>query len=110
MFAPVRKPIRSAAPAAPRLPVGASVASVGTVPAPLAGASGASISATAMLFAPPQLNEDAKTKPTEDAKAAQGWGKKVKPPSMVLDEDVNGFKTQNKGKGGGGKRKGRKVS
>jgi splicing factor 45 len=68
----------------------------------------ATISATAVVFAPPQLNHSAEL----EQKAMQGWGKKVKPPSMVLDEDVNGFQqSQNKGKGGGGgKRKGRKVS
>ena len=42
---------------------------------------------------------------------ATGWTKKIKPPSMVLDEDVNGFKKLVKPKAGQGKkRKGKKVT
>ncbi|KAH9977361.1 hypothetical protein BGW80DRAFT_1436000 [Lactifluus volemus] len=37
-----------------------------------------------------------------------GWGKKVKPPSMVLDDDINGFRGNTKRKGGGGGKKNKK--
>ncbi|KAJ2916033.1 hypothetical protein MD484_g4356, partial [Candolleomyces efflorescens] len=71
------------------------------------------MSATAVVFAAPVLNNTAvKTEHQESAApnattTSQGWGKKVKPPSMVLDEDVNGFKSQKRkvGKGKGKKNK-----
>ncbi|OBZ75170.1 hypothetical protein A0H81_04810 [Grifola frondosa] len=101
---------QKAKPAAPRLPVGAAVTT--TAPGSTATAASATISATAVVFAPPALVETPALKPAEapSQTQGQGWGKKVKPPSMILDEDVNGFKTQRGGKkGGGGKHKGRKV-
>ncbi|KAF5365689.1 hypothetical protein D9758_003207 [Tetrapyrgos nigripes] len=94
-FAPIRRSNQNKSkPSAPRLPVGASVT--------------ASVSSTAVVFAPPALVETTSKEevppPEEPAPATQGWGKKVKPPSMVLDDDVNGFKaSQRRGKVGKGK-------
>ncbi|KAG6889304.1 hypothetical protein C0995_001960 [Termitomyces sp. Mi166 len=99
-FAPVRRsqPNKSK-PAPPRLPVGAAVTSSGPIPAP-------GISSTAVVFAPPALIDP--PKPVQEAPSQpQGWGKKVKPPSMVLDEDVNGFKASHNNKKKG-KAKGKK--
>ncbi|KAH0583934.1 hypothetical protein H2248_009522 [Termitomyces sp. 'cryptogamus'] len=96
-FAPVRRnPPNKAKPAPPRIPAGAAV-TAGPVPA-------AAISSTAVVFAPPALIDPVQEAPAQP-QPQQGWGKKVKPPSMVLDEDVNGFKTSHnskkKGKGKG---------
>ncbi|KAJ7273634.1 hypothetical protein B0H12DRAFT_1090307 [Mycena haematopus] len=96
-FAPVRRAAaQKAKPAAVRLPVGAALTSIGA---------SAVVSSSAVVFAPPALVEP----PKDPAPEAAGWGKKVKPPSMVLEEDVNGYKaSHNKKKGAGGKGKGRK--
>ena len=71
-----------------------------------------SISATAVVAAPPTLvdvsvpalPEPTPAGPGSGSSHKSGWGKKVKPPSMVLDEDVNGFRGNPKRKGGGGKK------
>jgi splicing factor 45 len=70
-----------------------------------------SISATAVVAAPPTLVDistpalpDATPVPGPGSSLKSGWGKKVKPPSMVLDDDVNGFRGNPKRKGGGGKK------
>jgi splicing factor 45 len=77
------------------------------------------LSATAVVFAPPELVTTGQQEEVKDDtvqkdstwRKKEGWGKKVKPPSMILDEDINGFKAQHKRRagGGGGGRKGRKV-
>ena len=114
-----------AKPAAPRLPVGAAVttpagaAAVAVGTATTAVSAPTALSSTAVVFAPPSLvDPDAPKAPTDEATQqpqGQSWGRKVKPPSMVLDEDVNGFKarkggnSRREGGGGGGKKKNKKV-
>ncbi|KAF9532928.1 hypothetical protein CPB83DRAFT_806557 [Crepidotus variabilis] len=120
-FAPVRRnQVNKAKPTAPRLPAGAAV--LGSVSLPAGSTSStipstintAALSSTAVVFAPPSLVDNtpavAETTPRQQDSQTQGWGRKVKPPSMILDEDVNGFKNQGKKNqgGGGGKKKGRK--
>ncbi|KAI0059091.1 hypothetical protein BV25DRAFT_1809732, partial [Artomyces pyxidatus] len=62
------------------------------------------ISATAIIMAPPTLITPQNAAPEAPVQSQKsGWGKKVKPPSMVLDEDVNGFRASSKRKGGGKK-------
>ncbi|KAI0261036.1 hypothetical protein BC834DRAFT_1044212 [Gloeopeniophorella convolvens] len=98
-FAPVK---RKTKPAANKLPNAAALAAfsqVGVISAP------PTISATAVVIAPPSLvdpNAEPALAPGPGHKT--GWGKKVKPPSMVLDEDVNGFRGNAKRKGGGGRK------
>ncbi|TDL27620.1 hypothetical protein BD410DRAFT_876054, partial [Rickenella mellea] len=112
-FAPIRRPPQQKAKiATPRIPLGASVATVANV-SNVAGIAGmtlpaALMSSTAVVAAPATLIEPEKLKEQEKADAAatsQGWAKKIKPPSMVLDEDVNGFKGNRKKKTGGKKGK-----
>jgi len=71
-----------------------------------------SFSATAIVAAPPTLVDvsthalpESTLVPGPGSSLKSGWGKKVKPPSMVLDEDVNGFRGNPKRKGGGKKNK-----
>ncbi|TCD65354.1 hypothetical protein EIP91_002752 [Steccherinum ochraceum] len=66
----------------------------------------ATISSTAVVFAPPTTIEEppVSTAAESSAPATQGWGKKVKPPSMILDEDINGFNAKRGGKKAGGKK------
>ncbi|EMD34411.1 hypothetical protein CERSUDRAFT_107594 [Gelatoporia subvermispora B] len=102
-FAPIRRNVgQKTKPATARLPIGAAV----TTASGSAAIAAATISSTAVVFAPPALVEPEKLKPAEPAEQPQstGWGKKIKPPSMILDEDVNGFKAQRGGKKGGGKK------
>ncbi|KAH7910659.1 hypothetical protein BJ138DRAFT_1126694 [Hygrophoropsis aurantiaca] len=114
-FAPIRRSAPKPKPGAVRLPVGAvTTPAAGPIPA-------ASLSTTATIFAPPQLvvseaeqpqqpKEDESAQPKEGGwRKKEGWGKKVKPPSMILDEDVNGYKSHHKRRGGGGGGGGKKA-
>ncbi|KAI6028824.1 hypothetical protein F5J12DRAFT_961299 [Pisolithus orientalis] len=122
-FAP-RRTAQKPKPPAPvqRLPVGATTVAAtpatipGVPPPPINSSSSSTVSATAVIYAPPELitpNTD-QAEDKEDAASAagwrkkEGWGKKVKPPSMVLDEDINGFRTQQRQRRGGGGKKGKK--
>ncbi|KAG8217883.1 hypothetical protein J3R82DRAFT_6049 [Butyriboletus roseoflavus] len=123
-FAPVRRTQVKTKQAPTRLPPGATAVPVPvpttSAPPPILGvpvSSNATVSATAVVFAPPELvtpgndQVDVKDEPSTRWRKKEGWGKKVKPPSMVLDEDVNGFKAQQKRKGpsgAGGGKKGKK--
>lgn len=97
----MRRSVAQKAKPAVRLPVGAALAPDTTV-------SAAFISSTAVVSAAPVLLELEKPK-DEPAGPGAGWGKKIKPPSMILDEDVNGFKANRK-KATGGKGKGKGKS
>ncbi|KAB5589274.1 DNA-damage-repair/toleration protein [Ceratobasidium theobromae] len=71
------------------------------------------MNSTAVISAPPVLIQQpasASDVPSEgnEANKASGWAKKIKAPSMVLDEDVNGFRAvggKKKGGGGGSRKK-----
>ncbi|CAA7271748.1 unnamed protein product [Cyclocybe aegerita] len=107
-FAPMRRPQAQkaktvAAATTPRLPAGASILSTlpGSTPAAVA------LSSTAVVFAPPALVDTSNPPAAQETQAAttQGWGRKVKPPSMILEEDVNGFQNKQRKKPGKGKSK-----
>jgi hypothetical protein len=90
---------------AARIPTGASLSSVPSI---------GSISATAVVFAPPTVSDDVDPDADADSKgeatSKQPWGKKKAPPSMVLEEDVNGYRGKHKKIAGSHKkRKGKKV-
>jgi hypothetical protein len=110
-FGPVRRAGKpKATSAAPRIPVGAAVT---ILSGNNATTSSPFISADAVVYAAPELTEPTLAPTQPDAKTSHGWGKKVKPPSMVLDEDVNGYQSNTRAadkRTGGGKRKGKKVS
>jgi len=89
----------------------------------LPGTQTGTISSTAVVFAPPSLidttpdsvaistNAQHEQSLAATSSQTQGWGKKVKPPSMVLDEDVNGYKkSQPQRKNPNKKGKNKKVS
>jgi splicing factor 45 len=84
-----------------RLPAGAALA---PLPAALLAHSSV-VCAPPTLIAPSELEQQQKQPELTEKQSGQGWGKKVKPPSMVLDEDVNGFKASHNRKRGKGKKK-----
>ncbi|PAV23296.1 DNA damage repair [Pyrrhoderma noxium] len=109
-FAPVRRGPKQKPKASNTirsLPAGAQLTEATTAVSSTQG----SISSTAIVSAAPIINVPEQQKPAEPERPnTLGWGKKIKPPSMVLDDDVNGFKSNSR-KGnatGGGKRKGKK--
>ncbi|KZT28676.1 hypothetical protein NEOLEDRAFT_1128844 [Neolentinus lepideus HHB14362 ss-1] len=110
-FAPIRrKPAQKPKPVVP-VSLGAfAMDAPNSTPTPTSAATTSSLSVTAIVSAPPQLMDVSPAPEGEHTKQTQGWGKKIKPPSMILDEDINGFKAAHRGKGGGGggKRKGKK--
>lgn len=67
----------------------------------------ANLSSTAVIAAAPVLVNTNDHKEPEKPVQKLAWGKNIKPPSMVLDENVNGFKSNRKNKNGG-QGKGRK--
>ncbi|QRW15062.1 DNA-damage-repair/toleration protein [Ceratobasidium sp. AG-Ba] len=78
-------------------------------------ASAATVSSSAVIFAPPVSLQppkpDVKPETSDNNNNATGWGKKIKAPSMVLDEDVNGFRAAGgKRKGGGSRKKGKNAA
>ncbi|KAI0081385.1 hypothetical protein K474DRAFT_1613500 [Panus rudis PR-1116 ss-1] len=122
-FAPIRRnPPPKAKVVVPRLPVGAAVTATATTSqavtpglAAAAVSSTATVSSTAVIYAPPSLVDVTRATSNEASEqqpaTSQGWGKKIKPPSMVLDEDVNGFRATRGGKkGGAGGKKGKKKN
>ncbi|KAG1782768.1 hypothetical protein EV702DRAFT_1066636 [Suillus placidus] len=114
-FAPVRRAPAKLKPALTRLPMGAKALPTPATASISATTPVSGLSATAVVFAPPELvTTDQQEEVKDDTvqkdstwRKKEGWGKKVKPPSMILDEDINGFKAQHKRRAGGG-RKGRK--
>ncbi|KAM5542612.1 hypothetical protein V8D89_003573 [Ganoderma adspersum] len=118
-FAPTRRQVPKIKPITPRLPAGFSQGDAAASTSSASATATATISSTAVVFAPPSLVESKSAKsedgtPASSGAPGQGWGRKVKPPSMILEEDVNGFKGRKSGKrdgagaGGGGKKKGKK--
>ncbi|KAG2755956.1 hypothetical protein P692DRAFT_20853196 [Suillus brevipes Sb2] len=117
-FAPVRRAPAKLKPTITRLPMGAKALPTPATATISAATPASGLSATAIVFAPPELvTTDQQEEVKDDTvqkdstwRKKEGWGKKVKPPSMILDEDINGFKAQHKRRagGGGGGRKGRK--
>ncbi|KAG8900150.1 hypothetical protein FRB99_006210 [Tulasnella sp. 403] len=106
-FAPVRRgpPKPKPKQAAPLLPL------LGFTAVPTISAT-AVISAEPVLITPQQQPRQADAEETvpDKQESKDGWAKRIKPPSMVLDDDVNGFRsTKRQGGGGGGKKKGKKA-
>jgi len=97
-------PTRRKAPATQPKPAFTGFTTVASVTAATTLNTSAVISAPPVMLQPIKPKADAQHE-TNDNKAG-GWGKKIKAPSMVLDEDVNGFRAAGgKKKGGAGSRK-----
>ncbi|KAH7340529.1 hypothetical protein B0J17DRAFT_651704 [Rhizoctonia solani] len=105
-------PTRRKAPAAQARPayVGFATSTVSTSAVPATVASSAVISAPPVLIEQPAAKSETQADSNESNKAS-GWAKKIKAPSMVLDEDVNGFRAVGgKKKGAGSRKKGKNAA
>ncbi|KAI0303547.1 hypothetical protein B0F90DRAFT_1816335 [Multifurca ochricompacta] len=103
-FAPVKRKPKYSTNKPPNVATLATFSHVGVTSAP-----STIISSTAIVTAPPSLVDSSNPSVPEQAPGPgpghkSGWGKKVRPPSMVLDDDVNGFRGNTKRKSGGSRK------
>ncbi|KEP54698.1 putative DNA damage repair protein DRT111 [Rhizoctonia solani 123E] len=106
-------PTRRKAPATQARPAytGFTAPKVTTTAPPAIVSSSAIISAPPVLIEQPAAKSETQQDSNESNKATTGWTKKIKAPSMVLDEDVNGFRAVGgKKKGAGSRKKGKNTA
>ncbi|CAE6363434.1 unnamed protein product [Rhizoctonia solani] len=107
-------PTRRKAPATQARPAytGFTAPKVTTTAPPAIVSSSAIISAPPVLIEQPAAKSETQQDSNESNKATTGWTKKIKAPSMVLDEDVNGFRAVGGGKkkGAGSRKKGKNTA
>ncbi|GJJ12239.1 hypothetical protein Clacol_006480 [Clathrus columnatus] len=94
-FAPVRRPNNVKSKNTTRLPLGTAATTILS-----------NISTTATVFAPPVSAHSAVS---QEPELKPGWGKGIKPPPMIIEDDVNGFR-EKRNKRNEKKSKGKKAS